>query len=155
MQLLNGLASVELPPLKSDTEIYSVSCGLQLAVQTMCECSELQHEYRTSLNENTPPVIKVVDFVKHTFFCYYYSCHKEKKTLLSQHLIRIYCTIYRTWLFTVWWGLSSWIFNKQVMRDDLTCFYLLSYSGQWSIDSNSKSTRMLPKVFLAGVRVWQ
>lgn len=70
---------MELPPLKSDTEIYSVSCGLQLAVQTMCECSELQHEYRTSLNENTPPVIKVVDFVKHTFFVIIILAIKKKK----------------------------------------------------------------------------
>uniref|UniRef100_A0A023F199 Protein asunder n=1 Tax=Triatoma infestans TaxID=30076 RepID=A0A023F199_TRIIF len=56
--LLNGLAQVGVPPAATqDNSKFSIFPGLIAAVQAMCECSEQQHEKRTSLNENTIQVV--------------------------------------------------------------------------------------------------
>ncbi|KAL1130634.1 hypothetical protein AAG570_011876 [Ranatra chinensis] len=57
--LLNGLAGVGVPPLGSpeQNKSSSITHGIRAAVQAMCECSDQQHEMRTSLNENVPPVV--------------------------------------------------------------------------------------------------
>ncbi|XP_014243883.1 integrator complex subunit 13 isoform X2 [Cimex lectularius] len=62
--LLNTLASVGVPPPASeDSEQHSIFHGLKMAVQAMCECSEQQHEKRTSLDENVIPVVNRVRII--------------------------------------------------------------------------------------------
>ncbi|KAK9497051.1 hypothetical protein O3M35_004435 [Rhynocoris fuscipes] len=56
--LWSGLAQVGLPAAKvPDTAKCSIFPGIRAAVEAMCECSEIQHEKRTSLNENTIQVV--------------------------------------------------------------------------------------------------
>lgn len=50
------LAGVGIPPAAQDTGDYSVMHGLKLAIEALCECSELQHERRTSYTENASKV---------------------------------------------------------------------------------------------------
>lgn len=55
--LLNGLSVIGTPTPAVSGETYNIYPGLKCAVQAMCECSEQQHEKRTSLNECPYPVI--------------------------------------------------------------------------------------------------
>ncbi|RZF33650.1 hypothetical protein LSTR_LSTR007028 [Laodelphax striatellus] len=51
--LLNGLSAIGVPPshrLNSQID-YSVVHGIEAAVKALCQCSEIQHEKRNSLNE--------------------------------------------------------------------------------------------------------
>lgn len=58
--LLYGLSVVGVPvsvPVPNESEDYSVIHGLEAAVQAMCECSEIQHEKRTTLTENATKIL--------------------------------------------------------------------------------------------------
>ncbi|XP_046821860.1 integrator complex subunit 13 [Vespa velutina] len=52
--IMNGTAILGVPTKNPEPgEDYSVIHGLRVAIETLNECSEIQHEKRTSLNENT------------------------------------------------------------------------------------------------------
>lgn len=54
----NALALIGIPPPPAPDPVFvsSVDHGLQEAVSAMCECTDQQHEKRTSLNDNVVPV---------------------------------------------------------------------------------------------------
>lgn len=55
---MNGTAILGVPTKTPDPgEDYSVIHGLRVAIETLNECSEIQHEKRTSLNENTSKLV--------------------------------------------------------------------------------------------------
>jgi len=55
---MNGTAILGVPTKTPEPgEDYSVIHGLRVAIETLNECSEIQHEKRTSLNENTNKLI--------------------------------------------------------------------------------------------------
>ena len=62
LQLLYGLSVVGVPVTvqgaNESGEDFSVIHGLEAAVQAMCECSEIQHEKRTTLTENATKVLQ-------------------------------------------------------------------------------------------------
>ncbi|XP_071564945.1 integrator complex subunit 13 isoform X1 [Temnothorax nylanderi] len=56
--IMNGTAILGVPTKTPEPgEDYSVIHGLRVAIETLNECSEIQHEKRTSLNENTSKLI--------------------------------------------------------------------------------------------------
>ncbi|KAJ9581248.1 hypothetical protein L9F63_023574 [Diploptera punctata] len=55
--ILNSLATVGIPPRTHPSADYSVIHGLRAAIEALCECSEVQHEKRTSLIENASKVM--------------------------------------------------------------------------------------------------
>lgn len=56
--IMNGTAILGVPTKTPEPgEDYSVIHGLRVAIETLNECSEIQHEKRTSLNENTNKLI--------------------------------------------------------------------------------------------------
>ncbi|KMQ90411.1 protein asunder-like protein [Lasius niger] len=56
--IMNGTAILGVPTKTPDPgEDYSVIHGLRVAIETLNECSEIQHEKRTSLNENTSKLV--------------------------------------------------------------------------------------------------
>lgn len=58
LQIMNGTAILGVPIKTPDPgEDYSVIHGLRVAIETLNECSEIQHEKRTSLNENTSKLV--------------------------------------------------------------------------------------------------
>lgn len=55
---MNGTAILGVPTKTPDPgEDYSVVHGLRVAIETLNECSDIQHEKRTSLNENISNLI--------------------------------------------------------------------------------------------------
>lgn len=58
LQIMNGTAILGIPTkMPKPGEDYSVIHGLRVAIETLNECSEIQHEKRTSLNENTSKLV--------------------------------------------------------------------------------------------------
>ncbi|RLU19530.1 hypothetical protein DMN91_008087 [Ooceraea biroi] len=56
--IMNGTAILGVPASKPEPgEDYSVIHGLRVAIETLNECSDVQHEKRTSLNENTSKLV--------------------------------------------------------------------------------------------------
>lgn len=55
--ILNGTASVGVPPRAHPTNEFSVIHGLRAAIEALCECSDIQHEKRTSLTENATKIL--------------------------------------------------------------------------------------------------
>ncbi|XP_011638452.1 integrator complex subunit 13 isoform X1 [Pogonomyrmex barbatus] len=56
--IMNGTAILGVPTKTPEPgEDYSVIHGLRVAIETLNECSEIQHEKRTSLNENTSKLL--------------------------------------------------------------------------------------------------
>ncbi|XP_014611908.1 PREDICTED: protein asunder homolog isoform X1 [Polistes canadensis] len=56
--IMNGTAILGVPTKNPDPgEDYSVIHGLRVAIETLNECSEIQHEKRTSLNVNTSKLL--------------------------------------------------------------------------------------------------
>ncbi|KAG8228667.1 hypothetical protein J437_LFUL008904 [Ladona fulva] len=55
--LLNTLSSVGVPNTRQSSRDYSMMYGLKSAIEALCECSEIQHERRTSLTENASKVL--------------------------------------------------------------------------------------------------
>ncbi|XP_011157688.1 integrator complex subunit 13 [Solenopsis invicta] len=56
--IMNGTAILGVPTKTPEPgEDYSVIHGLRVAIETLNECSEIQHEKRTSLNDNTSKLI--------------------------------------------------------------------------------------------------
>uniref|UniRef100_A0A1B6E3M0 Protein asunder n=1 Tax=Clastoptera arizonana TaxID=38151 RepID=A0A1B6E3M0_9HEMI len=58
--LVNGLSTIGVPPRSGPQTPgidFYVLHGLQAAIQALCECSEIQHEKRTSLTENASKVL--------------------------------------------------------------------------------------------------
>lgn len=55
---MNGTAILGVPTkLPKSGEDYSVIHGLRVAIETLNECSEIQHDKRTSLNENASKLV--------------------------------------------------------------------------------------------------
>lgn len=55
---MNGTAILGVPAKSQEPgEDYSVVHGLRVAIETLNECSEIQHEKRTSLNETSSKLI--------------------------------------------------------------------------------------------------
>lgn len=55
---MNGTAILGVPTKTPEPgEDYSVVHGLRVAIGTLNECSDIQHEKRTSLNENTSNLV--------------------------------------------------------------------------------------------------
>lgn len=55
---MNGTAILGVPTKTPEPgEDYSVIHGLRVAIETLNECSEIQHEKRTSLNDNISKLI--------------------------------------------------------------------------------------------------
>lgn len=55
---MNGTAILGVPTkLPKPGEDYSVIHGLRVAIETLNECSEIQHDKRTSLNENASKLV--------------------------------------------------------------------------------------------------
>jgi len=55
---MNGTAILGVPTKSPEPgEDYSVIHGLRVAIETLNECSEVQHEKRTSLNENASKLV--------------------------------------------------------------------------------------------------
>lgn len=55
---MNGTAILGIPTkIPKPGEDYSVIHGLRVAIETLNECSEIQHDKRTSLNENTSKLV--------------------------------------------------------------------------------------------------
>ena len=46
-----------IPPRTPPSADYSVIHGLRAAIEALCECSDIQHEKRTSLTENASKVL--------------------------------------------------------------------------------------------------
>ncbi|PSN48070.1 hypothetical protein C0J52_03451 [Blattella germanica] len=55
--VLNSLSTMGIPPRTHQMVEYSVIHGLRAAIEALCECSEIQHEKRTSLTENASKVL--------------------------------------------------------------------------------------------------
>ncbi|XP_046991283.1 integrator complex subunit 13 isoform X2 [Schistocerca americana] len=55
--ILNGTAAVGVPARAHQSSEYSVIHGLRAAIEALCECSDIQHEKRTSLTENAAKVL--------------------------------------------------------------------------------------------------
>ncbi|XP_067005388.1 integrator complex subunit 13 [Anabrus simplex] len=55
--ILTGMASMGVPPRAHQSGEYSVILGLRAAIEALCECSDIQHEKRTSLTENASKVL--------------------------------------------------------------------------------------------------
>ena len=56
-QVLNALSTVGVPVRSHQQGEFSVIHGLRAAIEAMCECSDVQHEKRTSLTENASKVL--------------------------------------------------------------------------------------------------
>jgi len=56
-QVSNALSTVGVPARSRQQEDFSVTHGLRAAILAMCECSDIQHEKRTSLKENASKVL--------------------------------------------------------------------------------------------------
>lgn len=58
LQIMNGTAILGVPTKTPEPrEDYSVVHGLRVAIEALNECTEIQHEKRTSLNENTSKLV--------------------------------------------------------------------------------------------------
>jgi DNA/RNA-binding domain of Phe-tRNA-synthetase-like protein len=57
LQVLNALSTVGVPARSHQQGEFSVIHGLRAAIEAMCECSDIQHEKRTSLTENASKVL--------------------------------------------------------------------------------------------------
>ncbi|KAK7791139.1 hypothetical protein R5R35_008573 [Gryllus longicercus] len=55
--ILNAMATMGIPPRAHQAGDYSVIHGLRAAIEALCECSDIQHEKRTSLTENASKVL--------------------------------------------------------------------------------------------------
>ncbi|CAB0013908.1 unnamed protein product [Nesidiocoris tenuis] len=71
----NALALIGIPPPPAPDPVFvsSVDHGLQEAVSAMCECTDQQHEKRTSLNDNVVPVVNRCRVI-----CITYGMNKDK-----------------------------------------------------------------------------
>lgn len=55
---MNGMAIMGVPPPAHQSGIdFSVIHGLRVAIEALTECSEIQHEKRTSLTENANKLV--------------------------------------------------------------------------------------------------
>ena len=56
-RVLNALSTVGVPARSHQQGEFSVIHGLRAAIEAMCDCSDVQHEKRTSLTENASKVL--------------------------------------------------------------------------------------------------
>ncbi|XP_071448707.1 integrator complex subunit 13 [Hetaerina americana] len=55
--LLNALSNIGVPNTRLSSRDCSIFYGLKSAIEALCECSDIQHERRTSLTENASKVL--------------------------------------------------------------------------------------------------
>jgi hypothetical protein len=56
-QVLAELSTLGIPARNHQQGEFSVIHGLRAAIEALCECSDIQHEKRTSLTENASKVL--------------------------------------------------------------------------------------------------